>query len=91
MVVLLGKFWLDSKTLLGAAQRYDSGSQYLDPMVSASIIVGVSALSFFALGLAVGLPKQTTGKIRNQTLDQAAARRQAEIASRAAGSDVDQA
>ncbi|NLA29407.1 MAG: hypothetical protein GX875_07120 [Propionibacterium sp.] len=91
VVVLLSKFWLDARLLLGAAQRYDSGSRYLDPMVSASIITGVTALSFFVLGLALGLPKQTVGKIRNQTLDQAAAKRQAEIASRAAGTDVDQA
>lgn len=87
VVVLLGKFWLDSKTLLGAAQRYDSGSNYLDPMVSASIITGVTAVSFFLLGLGLGLPKQTAGRIRNKALDDASARRQSEIASRATGTD----
>lgn len=69
-IVLMGKFWLDSKTLLGAAQRYDAGSNYLDPMVSASIIVGVAAASFFVLGLAVGLPMRTAARIRRELRDE---------------------
>lgn len=87
-LVLLGKFWLDSKTLLGAAQRYDAGSAYLDPMVAASIIVGVTALSFFLLGLAVGLPLRTAGRIQKEALQQASASRQADTAAGQAGSDA---
>lgn len=85
-VVLLGKFWLDSKTLLGAAQRYDAGSIYLDPMVSASIIAGVSAISFFLLGLAVGLPLRTAGRIGKEAIEHASANQQSEIATGQAGS-----
>lgn len=76
-VVMLGKFWLDSKTLLGAAQRYDAGSMYLDPMVSASIIVGIAAVTFFLLGLALGLPLRTAGRVRSDTLKEVAASQQA--------------
>ncbi len=81
--VLLGRFALDSRELIGAAQRYDGGRQIADPFVTTSLIAGVGAAAGLLLGLGIGLPTRTAGQIRNATLDAASARREAEIRSRA--------
>lgn len=83
--VLLGRFALDSRELIGAAQRYDSAKAIQDPFVTTSLIAGVSAVAGLFLGLGLGLPSRTAGQIRNAALDDAANRRQAEVRSRADG------
>lgn len=88
--VLLGKFALDARELIGAAQRYDSARQIQDPFVTTALIAGVSAAAGMLLGLGLGLPSRTAGQIRNAALDGASSRREAEIRSRAAGTGPDE-
>lgn len=86
-IVLLGKFALDARELIGAAQRYDSARSIQDPFVTTALIAGISAAGGLLLGVGLGMPSRTAGSIRNAALDDAAARREAEIRGRAAGPD----
>lgn len=83
--VLLGKFALDSRELIGAAQRYSGAIAIQDPFISAMLIAGIAAAGGLVLGIALGMPSRTAGQIRNQALDNASVRREAEIRSRADG------
>jgi hypothetical protein len=82
--VLLGQFALDSRELIGAAQRYDGGRVIRDPFVTTSMLTGIGAAAGLLLGLAIGLPARTRGQIRRDTLDEVNRDRNAAIANRAA-------
>lgn len=84
VAVLLGQFALDSRELLGAAQRYTGTRPIQDPFQSTSLIAGVAALTGLLLGVAIGLPMRTPGAIRRDALDDTNARRSTEIGNRAA-------
>ncbi len=83
--VLLAKFALDSRELIGAAQRYTGATPIQDPFVSASLIAAVAAGAGVVLGLGLGLPNRTASSIRHAALDGASAKREAEIRARATG------
>ena len=82
--VLLGQFALDSRELIGAAQRYDGAKVIRDPFVTTSMLTGIGAAAGLFLGLAIGLPSRSRGQIRRDTLDEVNAGRNAAIANRAA-------
>ena len=82
--VLLSQFALDSRELIGAAQRYDGTKQIRDPFVTTSMLTAIGAATGLFLGLALGLPSRTKGQIRKATLDEVNADRSAAIAHRAA-------
>lgn len=84
VAVLLGQFALDSRELLGAAQRYTGTRPIQDPFQSTSLIAGIAALTGLLLGVAIGLPMRTPGAVRRDALDEANARRSTEIGNRAA-------
>lgn len=85
-VVLLGQFALDSRELIGAAQRYTGAQPIRDPFITASLLTGIGAAAGLILGVGLGLPTQTRGQIRRQVLDENNARRSDAIAARAMGS-----
>lgn len=82
--MLLGQFALDSRELIGAAQRYDGTKVIRDPFVTTSMLTGIGAATGLLLGLALGLPARTRNQIRRATLDEVNAGRNAAIASKAA-------
>ncbi|WP_232548932.1 hypothetical protein [Propioniciclava soli] len=81
--VLLARFALDSRELIGAAQRY-TGNVIPDPFMTTAMLTGIGAATGLALGLAIGLPNRTSGQIRRATLDEVNTRRTTEIGNRAA-------
>ncbi|MDN5569782.1 MAG: hypothetical protein L0G22_00750 [Propionibacteriaceae bacterium] len=81
--VLLGRFALDSRELIGAAQRY-TGNPIADPFMTTAMLTGIGAATGLAIGLAIGLPSRTSGQIRRATLDEVNTRRTTEIGNRAA-------
>ena len=83
--VLLGQFALDSRELIGAAQRYDGAKVIRDPFVTTSMLTALGAGAGLLLGLAAGLPSRTRGQIRKETLDEVNAGRNAAIGTKAAG------
>lgn len=85
--VWLGVFAFDMQEIVGAAQRYDSARHIANPSITTAAIAGVALGGGLLLGLGLGLPGRTAGQIRNKALDDAAARRQSEVQSRATGPD----
>ena len=69
LAVLLGQFALESRELIGAAQRYDSARAIRDPFESASLIGGVGVAAGLLLGLGLGLPNRTANQIRAKALE----------------------
>lgn len=69
--VLVGKFALDAQLLIGAAQRYDQQSKYIDPFQAMLVILAAGAAGAFLVGLGAGLPRRTAGAIRGEALDSA--------------------
>lgn len=82
--IMLGQFALDSRELIGAAQRYDSAKAIKDPFATTATLTGLGAAAGLLLGLAIGLPGRTRGQIRKATLDEVNADRNAAIATKAA-------
>lgn len=82
--VLLGQFALDSRELIGAAQRYDGGRVIRDPFVTTSMLTGIGAAAGLLLGLAIGLPARTRGQVRREALEEVNDRRTGAIATKAA-------
>lgn len=83
--VLLGRFALDSRELIGAAQRYDGGRVIPDPFVTTSMIAAIGAAAGLLIGLGLGLPTRTPGAVRRATLDEVNQGRSDAIAAKAVG------
>lgn len=83
--ILLGLNSVDLLRLTDVANANNSQQPFNNPFERVALTAGLAALGGLLLGLGLGLPSRTRGQIRNEALDSAAARRQAEIGNRAAG------
>ena len=83
--VFLGLNWVDIGRPLTAANNDKSANLNPDPMPRIYLTTALAAVGGLLLGLGLGLPTRTAGAIRNEALDDAAARRSEEIRTRATG------
>ena len=77
--------FVDTRSLLAAANANKSGNLFGDPMPRMFLSVGVGALGVLLLGLGLGLPPRTAAAVERDTLDAVNDRRSDSIASRALG------
>ncbi len=82
---LLFQQFIALNTLAAAANSQNSANppRYPNPFPSIAMVVGLAAAAGLVLGVALGLPSRTAHAIREETLDSAAAARQAQIRTRA--------
>lgn len=81
--VFLFLTYVDTRSLLAAANADKSGNLFPDPMARIYLTAVIGAVGGLLLGLAMGLPPRTAGAIERDTLDAVNQARSEEIARKA--------
>lgn len=70
---------MDLKTVMGAANAGRGADPFASPMPTVWIVAGISLAAGALLGLGIGLPRRTSGSVRKDALEGAAAQREQAI------------
>lgn len=79
--------YVDTRSLLAAANANKSGNLFADPMPRVYLTAGIAALGGLMLGMGLGLPPRTAAAVERDTLARVNERRSDAIAARALGDE----